>query len=107
MLPAAQAGELFTMEGNFLRNQVCEGDGSDNEQLRVKITKDQIFYVGGVYSIDERKLETVTFTMRVTCKFKSGTVLSSSITFTRRDETTVDMAQVDGSYKAVLNRCPK
>ena len=97
------------MEGNFLRNQVCEGDGSDSEPLRVKITTDQIFYVGGVCAIDDRKLDesSITLTMRVTCKFKSGTVLSSSIRFTKRDETTVDMAQVDGSYRAVLNRCPK
>src|SRR5262245_29069397 len=96
-LPAL-ADPAFKMEGNFLRNQVCKGDGSESEPLRVRITGDQIFYAGGVCTIDERKQEEATIAMRVTCKFKSGTVLSSNITFTKRDETSVDMAQIDGSY---------
>jgi hypothetical protein len=33
-------------------------------------------------------------------------VVSDRISFTVRDSNTLDMAQKDGSYKAVLNRCP-
>jgi len=62
---------------------------------------------GGVCSIDDKRREAKTISMRVTCKFKSGAVLASSINFTMRDEKTVDMAQQDGSFKAVLNRCPQ
>ena len=36
-----------------------------------------------------------------------GLVLSSDISFTMRDDKTVDMAQKDGSYNAVLKRCPR
>ncbi len=106
-LQPAPAEHVFAIEGNYLRNQACEGDGSNNQPLLVKITPDQIFYVGGVCSIDERKQEGNVITMRVTCKFKSGSVLSSYINFTKKDDNTLDMAQLDGSYRAVLRRCPK
>ena len=45
--------------------------------------------------------------MRVTCKFKtSGAVMASAVTFTKKDNDTFDMAQQEGTYKAVLHRCP-
>jgi hypothetical protein len=44
--------------------------------------------------------------MRLTCKFKSGAVLSSGVTFTKKDDNTLDMAQQEGTYRAVLHRCP-
>jgi hypothetical protein len=44
--------------------------------------------------------------MKVTCKFKSGAVMSSAISFTKKDANTLDMAQQGGgTYKAVLHRC--
>ena len=43
--------------------------------------------------------------MKVAWKFKSGAVMSSTISFTKRDNNIFDMAQQDGTYKAVLHRC--
>jgi hypothetical protein len=72
----------------------------------VKITPQQISYASGVCSIDDQKIDGKKTSLRVTCKFLSGAVMSSDINFSTRDEKTLDMAQQDGSYKAVLHRCP-
>src|SRR5262245_57808872 len=101
----AFGGEEFALEGTYLRNQICNGDGSEGQRRLVKITPDQIFHADGICSIDDRQREDKSFTLRVSCKFKSGNILSSSIKFTQRDRDTIDMAQQDGSFKAVLYRC--
>jgi hypothetical protein len=106
-LDAAVAEEVFVIEGTYLRNQICERDSKWPDARLVRITDQEIFHAGGVCSIDDKRREAKTISMRVTCKFKSGAVLASSINFTLRDEKTVDMAQQDGSFKAVLNRCPQ
>jgi hypothetical protein len=103
---SAVAEDKLVIEGTYLQNQPCHGNGSDPEYLRVKITPQDISYAGGVCAIDDTKQDGKTFTMHVTCKFKSGTVVSDNISFTVRDEKTLKMAQKDGSYTAVLNRCP-
>ena len=105
-LTTAQAQDKLAIEGNYLQNQPCRGNGSDPEYLRVKITPEEISYAGGVCSIDEKQQDGKKFSIRVTCKFKSGTVVSDNIAFTVRNEKTLDMVQKDGSYTAVLNRCP-
>ena len=105
-LTSALAEDKLAIEGNYLQNQPCRGNSSDPEYLRVKISPQEISYAGGICSIDEMRQEGKKYSIRVTCKFKSGTVLSDNISFTVRDTKTVDMAQRDGSYTAVLNRCP-
>ena len=105
-LTTALAEDKLAIEGNYLQNQPCRGNGSDPEYLRVKITPQEITYAGGVCSIDEKQQDGKKFSIRVTCKFKSGTVVSDNIAFTVRNEETLDMVQKDGSYTAVLNRCP-
>jgi hypothetical protein len=101
------AGGSFVLEGTYLRGQACTGQDDDVDPLRVKITPNEIVYRGGACSIDDRAQLEKTITMRVNCRFDSGLVLSSDISFTIRDDKTVDMAQKDGSYNAVLKRCPR
>ncbi len=106
ILSCAFAEGEFPLEGVFTQNEVCRGDGSQQQFLRVKITPQDVSYSGGVCSIDTRQLEGKNLAMRVTCKFTSGAVMTSAITFTMKDNNTFDMAQQDGTYKAVLHRCP-
>jgi len=96
----------FPIEGVYTQNEVCRGDGSKQEFLRVKITSQDVSYAGGICSIDTRQQDADKVSMKVTCKFKSGSVLSSTISFTKKDNITLDMAQQGGTYKAVLHRCP-
>ena len=100
---AALADDTF--EGAYLQNQACRGDKSDPEFLRVSISPREISYAGGVCSIDDRKDDGKKIAVRVTCKFKSGSVMSDNLTFTLRDDSTLHMAQKDG-YTANLYRCP-
>ena len=95
----------FPIEGVYTQNEACRGDGSKQEFLRVKITPQDVSYSGGICSIDTRQQDADKLGMKVTCKFKSGAVMSSTISFTKKDSNTLDMAQQDGTYKAVLHRC--
>jgi hypothetical protein len=105
LLNTSWAESNFPIEGVYTQNEACRGDGSKQEFLRVKVTPQDISYAGGICSIDTRQQDADKVGMKVTCKFKSGAVMSSTISFTKRDNNTFDMAQQDGTYKAVLHRC--
>ena len=105
-LGPAWAGGSVVLEGTYLRDRICTGRDDNAEPVRVKITHDSILYRGGACSIGDRSEAANSVTMRVNCRFDSGLVLSSDISFTVRDDKTVDMTQKDGSYTAVLKRCP-
>jgi hypothetical protein len=105
ILDCALAQGGFPLEGIFTQNEVCRGDGSQQQFLRVKITPNDVSYSGGVCTIDTKQLDGNIMAMRVTCKFTSGAVMASSISFTMKDNDTFDMAQQDGTYRAVLHRC--
>jgi len=96
----------FPIEGIYRQNEVCRGDGSQQPFLRVTVTAQDVSYSGGVCSIDSRQQDGDHLAMRVTCKFSSGAVMASAVTFTKKDNNTFDMAQNEGTYKAVLHRCP-
>jgi hypothetical protein len=96
----------FPIEGIFTQNEMCRGDGSQQQFLRVKVTAQEVSYSGGVCSIDSKQQDGDSLSMRVTCKFSSGAVMASAVTFTKKDNNTFDMAQNEGTYKAVLHRCP-
>ena len=95
----------FPIEGTFTQNEACKGDGSKQQFALVKVTPQDVMYSGGICSIDSKEQEGNNLAMRVTCKFSSGAVLTSAVTFTKRDNNTFDMAQQEGTYKAVLHRC--
>jgi hypothetical protein len=96
----------FPIEGTFTQNEMCKGDGSKQTFALVKVTAQDVSYSGGVCSIDSKQQDGNSLAMRVTCKFSSGAVMASAVTFTKKDNNTFDMAQQEGTYKAVLHRCP-
>ena len=106
LLNSAWAEGEFPIEAIYTQNEPCRGDGSKQEFLRVKITPQDVSYSGGTCSIDTRQQDGNTLNMRVTCKFTSGAVMSNAVNFTKKDNNTFDMAQQDGTYRAVLHRCP-
>jgi hypothetical protein len=106
MLGSALADGDFPIEGIFTQNEVCKGDGSKQPFKRVTVTAQDVSYSGGVCSIDSKEQDGDKLQMRVTCKFKSGAVMASAVTFTKKDNDTFDFVQNEGTYKAVLHRCP-
>ena len=105
MLNCALAEGDFPIEGIFTQNELCRGDGGKQQFLRVTVTAQDVTYSGGVCNIDSKQQDGDKLAMRLTCKFKSGAVMSSSVTFTKKDNDTFDMVQNEGTYKAVLHRC--
>ena len=106
ILNCAFAEGDFPIEGVYTQNELCRGDGTQQQFLRVTVTAQDVSYSGGVCSIDSRQQDGDRLAMRVTCKFSSGAVMASAVTFTKKDNNTFDMAQNEGTYKAVLHRCP-
>src|ERR1700681_147692 len=106
LLTCAFAQGDFPIEGIYTQNELCRGDGSQQPFLRVKVTAQDVSYSGGVCSIDSKQQDGDRLAMRVTCKFSSGAVMASAVTFTKKDANTFDMAQNEGTYRAVLHRCP-
>src|SRR6202047_2269767 len=106
LMNCALAEGDFPIEGVYTQHELCPGDGSQQQFLRVKVTAQDVSYSGGVCSIDSKQQDGDSLAMRVTCKFSSGAVMASAVTFTKKDNNTFDMAQNEGTYKAVLHRCP-
>jgi hypothetical protein len=106
LMSCALAEGDFPIEGVYTQNELCRGDGSQQQFLRVKVTAQDVSYSGGICSIDSKQQDGDSLAMRVTCKFTSGAVMASAVTFTKKDNNTFDMAQNEGTYKAVLHRCP-
>ena len=101
----AWAGEEFPIAGTYTQEVPCRGDGSDPEDLRVKITPREITYSGGICTLSDETRTGNRISVRATCQQPSGVTLTGDINFTIRDATTVDMADQDNNYSFVLHKC--
>jgi hypothetical protein len=102
------AEDDFPIAGTYAENVVCKGDGSDANVPRVKISVTEIdSSVFGLCTILERKREGVTFSIHVECKGPGGAVMLGDVKFTVKDDKTLDFADQDNTYKAVLHKCPQ
>lgn len=102
----ALAEDDFPITGTYTENQVCRGDGSDASVSRVKIGPKEIeSSVFGVCTIRNRKRDGNKFQVNVECKGPGGAVMVGEVTFTIRDANTLDFADQDNTYKAVLHKC--
>lgn len=102
----AARAEDFPLTGTYVQNRPCKGDGTDAKPLLVTIGPDEIEYRGGTCVMNDKRQEGNALSTRVTCKGKSGSILSGEITFTLRPDKNLDMIDQEKTYKAVLNRCP-
>ena len=102
----AQAQDDFPIVGTYIENQICKGDGSDNNVARVKITARNIDSAFGLCTILDRKRDGNTFAVHVECKGPGGIAMLGDVSFTLRDDNTIDFSDQDKTYKAVLHRCP-
>ena len=111
VVAATAASELraqndFPIIGTYTENVVCKGDPSDAGAPRVKISLEEIdSSVFGLCKILRKKRDGNTISVHVECKGPGG-VLLGDVNFTIRDEKTLDFADQDNTYKAVLHKCP-
>ncbi len=101
-----QAQDDFPIVGTYTENRICKGDGSDSNVARVKITARNIDSAFGLCTILDRKRDGNTFAVQVECKGPGGSQMLGDVSFTLRDDKTIDFSDQDKTYKAVLHKCP-
>jgi len=96
----------FPLVGTYTENQVCKGDASDAGVSRVKITPRDIDSAFGLCTILDKKRAGNSFAVHVECRGPGGSQMLGDVNFSLRDDKTVDFADQDQTYKAVLYKCP-
>jgi hypothetical protein len=99
--------EDLPIAGTYAKDRLCRGDGSDPADLLVKITGKAIESNMGSCSILGRKRKGKSFSMQVECKIPGDLVLLSDITFTLRNDNTLDFVDEYNTSPAVLHKCGK
>ena len=102
----AATGSDFPLSGNYTQNVPCKGDGSDPDEVRVKISAQEIDSKAGVCNFVDSKLEGRKLHAHVECHFPAGPLMGD-VTFTIQPDNTVKFVDRDQNYRAVLYRCPK
>jgi hypothetical protein len=103
--PLARAADEFTLIGTYTQNVACKGDGTDPAAVLVKISAQEIVSNIGVCTILDSRQDGKSYIDHVECKFPAGPMVGD-ITFTPRPDDTVAFVDRDGTYNAVLHRCP-
>jgi hypothetical protein len=99
------AEDGFPIVGTYTENTPCAG--ADASTVRVKITPSDIDSpILGLCTILEKKRENDKISVHVECKGAGGASMLGDITFTMRSDGTLDFADQDNTYKAVLHKCP-
>jgi len=109
MLAAASTSfgeDEFPLVGTYTENQPCRPEALDPKVSRVKITPTQIDSAFGLCTILQNKREGNTFAIHVECKGAGGSQMLGDVSFTMREDKTVDFSDQDQTYKAVLHKCP-
>ena len=102
--PAASQDD-FPITGTYTENKPC--GGADGSGVRVKITpRDIDSPVMGLCTILETKRDGAKLSVHVECKGPGGVSMMGDVTFTPKGDGTLDVADQDNTYKAVLHKCP-
>ncbi len=99
-----RAEDDFPIVGTYTENRACAG--ADASVLRVKITaRDIDSPILGLCSILGKKRDGNMISVHVECKGPGGAVMLGDINFTLKPDNTLDFADQDNTYKAVLYKC--
>ena len=99
------AEDDFPIVGTYMRDIACTGNGSHRPDLLVKITHQQIASPMGVCNILSRKRVGRAISAHVECKVPGDQLILGDVTFTLRDEKTLDFEDQDHTSDATLHRC--
>ena len=103
----AQEGPEAALLGIYTQNQACKGDGSDPALAKklVKIGDKQVDSNFGPCVLGEKSWSGKVLKASATCKNKTGTEFDVSLSFTLKDDKTVEFVEEGSQYKSVLYRC--
>ena len=101
---ALLAEDAFPIIGTYTENTPCAG--ADASVVRVKISASDIDSpILGLCSILEKKRDGDKFLVHVECKGPGGASMLGDVSFTSKADGTLDFADQDNTYKAVLYKC--
>jgi hypothetical protein len=95
----------FPIAGTYTKDATCRGEASKREDLRVKITGNQIQSTMGTCTILQRKRDGNTIAAQVECKVPGDQLILGDVTFTIRDDHTLDFDDQYHTSAAVLYKC--
>lgn len=103
---AAFAEDDFPIVGTYLQNERCKGDGTDPAELRVIITRRDITSNMGLCEILDKKRDGNTIAVHVGCNSGGPNLILGDVTFKMRADRTLEFADQDNVYNAILHKCP-
>jgi hypothetical protein len=95
----------FPIVGTYLRDTICTGNAAQRSDLRVTITPKRIESPMGNCNILSRKRVGQAISAHVECKIPGDQLILGDVTFTIRDDKTVDFEDQDHTSDATLYRC--
>jgi hypothetical protein len=105
MAPNAWGEDDFSIAGTYTKDASCRGETAQREDLRVKITENQIESNMGVCTILHRKRDGRTLAAQIECRVPGDQLILGDVTFTLRDDKAIDFDDQDHTSPAVLYRC--
>jgi hypothetical protein len=103
--PPALGDDDFPIAGTYMRDVICTGNGSHRPDLLVTITQKRIESPMGSCNILSRKRVGKAISAHVECKIPGDQLILGDVTFTIRDEKTLDFEDQDHTSDATLHRC--
>src|SRR5438045_1935053 len=98
------ADHEFSIAGTYTENTPC--DRADANVVRVKITDQDIdSAVLGLCSILQEKRDGDKIFLHLECKAPGGASMLGDVALTVKADNTLDFADQDNTYKAVLYKC--
>jgi hypothetical protein len=106
MAAPAFSDDAVPIGGNYTQNVKCKGDGSDAADTKVTITDKDITSNVGVCAILNKTNDGKTIDAHVECQLAGGPMIGD-ITLTLQPDKTVRFLDRDGTYSAILYKCPE
>jgi len=105
MASPAPGEDDFPIIGTYTRDITCKGTASDRPDLKVKITRMEIASNMGICEILNRKRDGRVFSLHLGCRVPGDQIILGDVTFTIRDDSTLDFEDQDHTSDAVLHKC--
>jgi len=103
---AAAAQDDAALVGTYTQKHACKGDGSNTPKDLVKITDTMADSNFGPCTFGgDKAWSGKTLKATATCKQKTGGEYDVKLSFTMKDDKTVDFLEEGSQYKSVLYRC--
>ncbi len=103
---AAQESQDAALVGTYTQKHACQGDGSSTPKDVVKISDKMADSNFGPCTFNADKAWSgKTMKATATCKQRTGGEYDVKLSFTLKDDKTVDFLEEGSQYKSVLYRC--